>query len=236
MINSFKPAKRRNLYEEVADALIGAIERGEYPVGSALPTERELMQLFEVGRPSIREAIAKLGRLGILELKQGARPRVCSPNVSPLMHEVSGAVHLLLAEPKGQQHMREVRLMFEVALARYAAVNIGEDKLKMLSEILSEQAKYLDDRSTWAKLDLEFHKIIGQVPENPILATLQESLSEWFLERSETSLKVKGQSRVALLAHQNIYKALCEKDPQKAEEEMTKHLYQVYDVFKYVFD
>ena len=51
---------RRKLSHEVLDRLVAAIESGEYSPGSQLPSERELMTRWGVGRPAIREAMQAL--------------------------------------------------------------------------------------------------------------------------------------------------------------------------------
>ena len=50
----------RKLSEQVVDRLEAMIREGTYEPGSHLPPERELMDLFGVGRPSVREAMIAL--------------------------------------------------------------------------------------------------------------------------------------------------------------------------------
>ena len=52
-----KPIRQRRLYEQIAERLSKAIDRGDHPAGDRLPPERELAARFEVGRPTIREAL-----------------------------------------------------------------------------------------------------------------------------------------------------------------------------------
>ena len=46
--------------ERLAGTLLGRIERGEYPPGQWLPTERELAAEFQADRSTIRIAISSL--------------------------------------------------------------------------------------------------------------------------------------------------------------------------------
>lgn len=69
------PIRRRKLSEEVAERIEALIAGGTYPRGTLLPPERELMQLFGIGRPSIREALFALSRMGLVTISSGERAR-----------------------------------------------------------------------------------------------------------------------------------------------------------------
>ena len=74
--------KRQRLFDQVAQHLEAMILSGEVGVGDALPSERELMERFGVGRPAIREALITLHRSGLIEIANGARARVAVPQAS----------------------------------------------------------------------------------------------------------------------------------------------------------
>jgi GntR family transcriptional regulator len=64
-------------YQHVADQLIAAIDRGEYPVGSVLPPLRDLTMRFGVARGTARAAVAVLVGEGLAVVKQGVGTLVC---------------------------------------------------------------------------------------------------------------------------------------------------------------
>ncbi len=63
-------------YAELGDLLREAIERGDYPVGSLLPTELELCERFEVSRYTARAALAQLITAGLVSRRPGSGTRV----------------------------------------------------------------------------------------------------------------------------------------------------------------
>src|SRR5258706_6073061 len=69
----------RRLYQQIADQLRELIERGEYPVGSRLPTERDLARMLGVSRPSVREALIALEVEGRVEVRMGSGVYVTEP-------------------------------------------------------------------------------------------------------------------------------------------------------------
>lgn len=57
--------------DKIENELIRSILAGVYSVGSTLPPERELAKEFGVGRPTIREALQRLGRSGWITGRKG---------------------------------------------------------------------------------------------------------------------------------------------------------------------
>jgi GntR family transcriptional regulator len=59
------------LYRQVATAIRQAIANGEYPPGSPLPSEAQLIARYEVSRPTVRNAISALRAEGLIEVIHG---------------------------------------------------------------------------------------------------------------------------------------------------------------------
>ena len=74
------PAPKSNdrLYQDVARKLMAELAAGKYAVGSRLPAERELVQQFNVSRPTVREAIITLEVQGLVEVRIGEVDAVAS--------------------------------------------------------------------------------------------------------------------------------------------------------------
>jgi GntR family transcriptional regulator, sialic acid-inducible nan operon repressor len=96
------PIRRRKLYEDVVARLERLIHSEELKPGEALPSERDLMLQFGVGRPAIREALFALGRMGLIEVANGERARVSNPTPRTLIGELSGAARLMLVFRRGK--------------------------------------------------------------------------------------------------------------------------------------
>ena len=59
------------LFQQLANTLRTAIETGEYPAGSRLPTENELCQKYSVSRVTVRKALDELSHSEFLVRKPG---------------------------------------------------------------------------------------------------------------------------------------------------------------------
>ena len=70
------------LYHQLMQRLLEDIERGTYPVGSRIPPEHQLEELYKVSRVTVRRALAELTADGLLEKKQGKGTFVSTPRIS----------------------------------------------------------------------------------------------------------------------------------------------------------
>ena len=71
--------RRRKLYEDIAQHLEQRIRDQDVAPGDQLPSERDLMREFGVGRPAVREALFHLQKMGLVELRSGGRARATRP-------------------------------------------------------------------------------------------------------------------------------------------------------------
>ena len=108
-----RPLARKKLSEMVEEELEQMIRRREFGEGEQLPSERELMAFFNVGRPSVREALAALKRKGLVQINNGERARVSRPSADTIIGELSGMAKDFLSHPGGIAHFEQLRLFFE---------------------------------------------------------------------------------------------------------------------------
>jgi DNA-binding FadR family transcriptional regulator len=66
-----KPVPRRSVTDDVFDQIAGEVLRGSVAAGAALPSERRLAEVLGVSRPSVREALKRLGHAGLVDVRQG---------------------------------------------------------------------------------------------------------------------------------------------------------------------
>ena len=91
------PIVRRKLSDEVTDRLKAMITSGQLRPGEPLPSERELMERYQVGRPTIREALQTLSSLGLIVTVRGERSRVSQVTAQSIIRQMDNTVQLLFA-------------------------------------------------------------------------------------------------------------------------------------------
>src|SRR5919106_4606817 len=206
------PIRRRRLSEDVADRLQQMMLAGELVPGQQLPSERELMELFQVGRSAVREALASLQRMGLLSIQSGERTSVTRPTASALVNELTGAARHLLAEPQGVRWFQEARAVFETSIVGYAAERANAADIRRLEEALEANRRALGDLSAFIETDIAFHLALAEIPGNPIFSALYAAIGRWLKEQRTTSAEARGSAESAYRAHKRIFDAVARRD------------------------
>ena len=214
--------KRRKLYEDVVDHLERMIHDGEFADGR-LPSERELMRMFGVGRPAIREALFHLRKMGVVEIRSGERARITRPTPQFVIDSLAGTARHMIGAPGGVQNFQNARLFFEVGLARHAALHATEEDLADFATALETNRLSIGDLKRFEKTDVAFHYVLAVIPRNPIFTAIHTALAEWLHEQRRTTL-APGQDVRAYQAHRAIFEAVAARDPERAEHAMRAHL------------
>ena len=219
--------QRRKIYEDVADYLIDDIKNGVYKVGEPIPSERALMAEFAVGRPAIRESLAKLARMGFIEVRPGLRAKVCPVNTAPLMAEMTGTVAMTMLSKGGQKNMQEIRLLFETAVGRAIATTITDEQIQDIEMLQSDSESALVEPERFAAMDVLFHRALGKATNNPLVTAVYDAFGTWLLDQRLKNFKKTQRPRIAFTSHGEIVEALKTRCPDKVEKAIRDHLEDV---------
>ncbi|EGU38095.1 putative transcriptional regulator [Vibrio ichthyoenteri ATCC 700023] len=83
------------LYKKVLDDLKQKINSGVYEIGSALPTERQLIEEYDVSRITIRKAVDELVKLSLVEKRRGSGTYVLGKQYSHELRGLAGTTEIL---------------------------------------------------------------------------------------------------------------------------------------------
>lgn len=220
-----EPIQRRKIYQEVVDRLMNRIRAGEWGAGDHLPSERDLMDAYGVGRPAVREALQDLARSGIVEITHGERARVVVPTADLLIEQVAGgAKHLLQMQPDMLGHLKDARLFLETGLCRIAAQKASDADIERLRACLDAHSASLSDLSVFVNRDMLFHREIAVISGNPIFPAIVEAMFNWASAFYQTIVRAPGAEQVTLAEHTRIYEAIAARDPDAAAMAMHDHL------------
>jgi DNA-binding FadR family transcriptional regulator len=219
-------AVRRKKFEEIAEHLELLIFSGKLKVGDKIPSERELMERFGVGRSSVREALFALQRKGLLAARAGAAARVSKPTADTLIADLDGAARHMLRGADGMRHFQHARMLFEVGLARDAALHADEQDIAALEAALVANGA-ADDQAAFEQTDMTFHYTLAMIAHNPVFTALHHALTAWLAEQRAVSARAGATRTEMYLQHRTIYQAVAAHDPAAAQNAMEKHLSSV---------
>jgi DNA-binding FadR family transcriptional regulator len=225
------PIRRRKLYEEVTSRIQERIADLGLRPGDQLPTERELMAEFGVGRSAVREAMLSLQRMGIVAVSSGERARVGQPPAAVMVEQLSGLAQLLLAQPHGVEQFQDARMLLEVGLARFAAQRATDDDIAMLAGLLETNRQAIGDYPTFMRTDVAFHYGIATIARNAIFTALMDAVVAWLTEQRVISGRSPTAGDAAYAAHKAIYKAIAARQPEAAGQAMQDHLEAVVRLY-----
>ncbi len=216
---------RRKLSDEVFARLKAMITSGELQPGDEMPSERELMERFGVGRPAIREAMQALAGMGLVVISHGERAKVLELTAQSIFRQMDMTAKIMLAKSSDSlEHLKSARIFFERGMAREAALKGDANDIKSLREILERQHASLGDAEAFIAADMEFHTRIARISRNPIYIAVSEAMLAWLKEYHTEMLIWTGKEKFTLAEHEEIITCLEAGDPDAAEQAVLKHL------------
>lgn len=224
---------RKKLADDVREQLLSMIQRGELRPGDRLPSERDLMDRFQVGRPAVREAMQALKSTGLVEINHGERARVSAPNTQGIFDRIGEtALHLLQTSPQTLEHLKEARSLFELGMVRIAARKAQPQDIQQLQSALDHQRSCVGNPAAFVKADMAFHIAIARVGGNPICVSLSEAMLEWLFNFRRDMLRVPGSENITLSEHQRVFEAIAKHDEAAAAQAMTDHLTRANSLYR----
>ena len=214
------PIERPNTYELLAQRLLNLIASGEIAGGAALPSERELVERYGVGRSSVREALRVLESKGLIHQKGKGRFAAAEPQ-NPLN---SSLQVLLELQEVSRNELFEVREVLEGETAAFAAERRTDEDVLAIAETIDAMAEGLDSAERYIDGDLQFHLAIARASRNRIALHMMHAIRE-LLRRSLLSLyAIPGGPEASLAHHRLILEAVVAADAVAARDLMREHL------------
>lgn len=214
-----------HLPEEIARELERRISTKEFPIGSKLPSERELSVEYAVSRPVVREALSQLKLEGLIEARAGSGVYVIDKS-SMRSFRVQPVV---VAEASSLEHLMELLVTIEVAATRLAALRRTPEDLKKIKRALIGMEYAIASDRLGDEEDYAFHDAIVAATHNPQFLALCKHL-EFGARHVIRQARANTKARLSNLMddvqneHKAIYEAIEEGDPAKASLAAEQHL------------
>jgi GntR family transcriptional repressor for pyruvate dehydrogenase complex len=224
-LSNVKPVQNTTLPEAVAEQIMGRIATGQLKPGDRLPTEPELMELFGVGRSTVREALKSLTMAGLIETRRSAGTFVSATYAGFLGDRLKWTA---VFSSRELQHIVEVRYALEGETAARAAGR-ATDEQKVRLALLYDALITAQTPEEATEHDTAFHVLIAEAAHNPILLSLILGVRTLIHEYITYSYAKWGSYDEIdrdenVVQHRPILEAIQAGQPEAARQAMFDHL------------
>lgn len=215
---------KRRAVDTIVGILEGRIFSGHLRHGERLPSERAITEEFGISRTVAREAVKILNTKGLIDARPHHRPVVTSPNYDTALETMGGLVEYLVNQKNGVRHLFDVRIFVEAGLVRLAALDAKKVDIENLKQALADNRACIDDSEQFYATDMAFHAVLYSIPQNPIFPALHRSFCAWLAWHWKQMPRLPVRNSQNHAAHQAIFQAVIDRDPDAAEAMLRQHL------------
>lgn len=219
--DSLKQIDSASAVSTVANRLIELFTSGSVAPGTRLPAERSLAASLGVGRSAIREAMAVLEVLGIVDVRAGSGTYLRSGASDLLPKTMTWG--LLIGRQESSELM-EIRAGLEIYVARLAAERATTADLSALDAEVERMFASVNDLTDFVIADRAYHRRLLYAAGNSTLTgqmhTIHSLLRVW-LDRAVDNA---AEAELAASEHREILRAIRLRDPDAAASAMAIHM------------
>ena len=194
--------------DQIAGILRSAIVSLEFAPGQLL-VERNLCELTQASRPSVREALRQLEAEGLVESQNGRGTivRVISAEEAAQVYEVRAELEGLAARLFTERATAEQSDALRSALRELATAIRGEKSSK---QILDAQA--------------DFYRVLFEGSGNPFLERTVQGMQVRIAQLRATTLAVPGRAAASLDEFEQIFERISTADAEGARQAAVEHV------------
>lgn len=217
--------------ERIADAIASDIRARRLQAGEVFPSERKLCDRFGVGRNVVREAMTILAERHLTNPSKGKRPRVVVPTLATIIGGMTEAAQYFFIGNEGKAHVEQARLFLETSLVRYAVDRITNAQVARMVSAIEECDANIADAGRFRRADVKFHRVLAEVPGNPIFIALHEAFVEKLMINRPVQENIVARNQVSNGEHKKLIEAILSTDSDAAVAILTRHLSRNYETY-----
>ncbi len=172
--------RRRKRSDLIVDEVKRWIVTGRFAPGDRLPNERELMEMFECSKGTIREALKSLEVQGLVSIKTGPKGGAILESVT-FGHATDLLRNYLHFQRPSGSDLYVLRKLVEPELAVSVVGKLTEAdfaELERLVAVCANAPETPEDRQAQRMAELEFHNVLARRCDNPLLTLVCRFLND----------------------------------------------------------
>lgn len=168
----YEPIQNKNNYQHIVAQIKQMILDEELKIGDRLPSERDMAEMYQVSRASVREALKALETLGLLECRQGGGNYI----VNNLQEQMSDSLSLVCALGHCKPtDLTSLRYSFELETMK-DIVKANDPEVRKQFQQLAKEILAAESVEQIHQIDLRFHLLVASLAANPLLQYLQSAI------------------------------------------------------------
>jgi GntR family transcriptional regulator, transcriptional repressor for pyruvate dehydrogenase complex len=219
--------ERRAIGHQVVSRILELIRTGSLRAGDRLPAERELIEIFGISRPSLREALRALSTLGVIRSQHGGGAYVSDLDARTLLAPLDFYISLTKANLADAFDSRRV---IEIEIVRRAAAKADDADVDDLQSIIEAHDTVQDDPVGFRILDTRFHEKISAMAGNAVLQRIAYGLYNLGLDFQNFDRRARNDPSLisqSTTDHSEIATAIIAHDPDGAAQAMSRHIHNI---------
>lgn len=216
------PLRKITAAETILESLKERIRTGEFLPGDQLPSEQQMLQEYGVSRLTLREALARLVALGIIQVHHGKGAFVSEEISSTALDNVLIPLFPLYDATR-MQDLVEARNLIESEVAALVAKNRSQEDILQLKELLRFDKETGRTPEAFALQDYNFHLALVTMAGNRFFIVIFRALHQQiqsFLVQYAKSIKDRKE---AMDRHLPILEAIINQDVEGARQLAKEH-------------
>ncbi len=222
----------QTLSQKIERKIEEAILQKKLLVGTKLPSERELCEMFAVSRTALREALRRLSARGLIQIKKGSGMYVTELTIDDAISSLNLYYDMQFNSNLISQII-EARMIFEPQISKMAARNRTDKDIDILTENIDLLTKCNPD-NTQMEVDYinKFHLNVAKATQNPFFIITMEPIYTLIPRmRNLIYANVEGEKEHTLKSQQTILKAIIDKDEDLARDASHQLLLRTNEIY-----
>jgi len=170
--------RHKSLSQSLAESIAADIRAGKLKAGEKLSTESAIMEMYDVSRTVVREAISHLRAEGLVKTQHGIGTFIQEPPAQTISFQ-----HQAIITMRDVLDILELRISLETEAAWLAASRRTEEQMKAISAAFSaiKASKSSEDS---VNADRRFHQLIAEATGNPYFVNILSNLGQELIPRA----------------------------------------------------
>jgi len=228
---NFQPVKSGRAFQVIAEQIKESIFAGDLKPGEKLPTERDLAKVFNVSRVTLRSALLKLEKSGLLDIRPGAGGgffirELDATNLNESFNDMLRAGKTTISE------VSEARMIIEPQIVQLAAERATAKDIARLEKSIKQLLSRTRSGGPPDLKDLNFHISLAEASHNTVLVIICRSLINILFHSIENIEFSTSDTKRIADQHQSIIDVIRDRNGEEARRLMFEHVNDMGKLFK----